>query len=595
MMQSADRPPDPAADARRRESVALREALQATQGAGWRGLALTAISGAISIMWLDWRIVAVWAAAVFLIGGFAGSAYCRRFVLPYVDSEPAKARRWLAGQNFVMTALFAGLWPFLWLDGSLAAAALGSLWLAGCLMVGVNAFARIPLCFVASAAPCVIGVLVLPFFFAENVWVGVGFVFGLMNWLWVMYVMVNERARLSNSLDTAEAARVAAEKASEAKSQFLAVMSHELRTPLNAVIGYAEILEEDLQAASNEGGADDARRIHRAARSLLTLINEVLDFSKIEAGRTELRPEDFDPRALIPEIVEGLRPLAEVNHNRLEVVIDPAVRPIVSDPARLQQCVTNLVSNACKFTQNGVVRVEVGMQEQAGRSQLVLTVRDTGIGIMPEDLDRLFQPFVQVDGTLTRRHTGTGLGLAITRSLAQLMGGDVHCESKPGEGSAFTLTIADLAAPALASANENDGLPIVLVIEDEPDARDIIERALARLPVQVRMAGTAREGRRAAEACNPVFVLLDIHLPDAKGWDVLASFKADPALAALPIMVVSIEDDRARATALGACDFMLKPIDRDRLCAAVLRYARLDSPAKAMVRQPPRDEHAARA
>ncbi len=362
--------------------------------------------------------------------------------------------------------------------------------------------------------------------------------------------------------------------ASLAKSQFLATMSHELRTPLNAVIGYAEILEEELREEKDDIKADDAARIRRSARELLTLINEILDFSKIEAGRVDIEFKECDVGALLHEVAETIAPAAAENRTHVHVEIEPAARRIVTDPQRLKQCLFNLASNAAKFTEGGEIVFRARMEEDHDRAMLRVDVIDTGCGVREEDRPRLFQPFVQVDSTLTRKRGGTGLGLVITQRLATLLGGDVRFESEVGKGSTFTVRVEAHAEPA---AVDGEG-PLVLMIDDEASARDLMRRTLSRLPVRVCEAATALEGLTRARAEKPALIVLDIHLPDRSGWDVLAELKADPTLSAAPVLVVTIDDDRARALRLGACDQMVKPVTRESFAAAVLRYARIETP-----------------
>lgn len=240
-------------------------------------------------------------------------------------------------------------------------------------------------------------------------------------------------------------ATVQAQEASAAKSQFVANMSHELRTPLTGVIGYAEMLKEDAEAGVAD--AQDAERILSAARHLLGLINEVLDLSKIEAGKVDLSLEDVDLSSLMRAVVDTARPLAKTNGNALICEIDPDLGEVQSDPARLRQCLINLVGNACKFTHNGVITIA------ARRSGGLLTfqVADTGIGMDDAQREKLFQPFTQGDASITRRFGGTGLGLAITSKLVELMGGRISVISAKGVGSTFTLTFPE-AALAIAKA-----------------------------------------------------------------------------------------------------------------------------------------------
>jgi signal transduction histidine kinase/ActR/RegA family two-component response regulator len=372
---------------------------------------------------------------------------------------------------------------------------------------------------------------------------------------------------LVEAVDALRESRRAADAANIAKSQFLATMSHELRTPLNAVIGYAEILEEDLAHAGEKAAAADAGRIHRAARDLLGLINEVLDFSKIEAGRMEIRYAPADVPTMVADTVETTRHIAEANGNRVRVDIAANVGEVYTDGARLRQCLLNLLSNACKFTENGEISLRARIEEE----MLIVDVADTGCGISEAEAERLFQPFVQADGSFTRKQGGTGLGLVITRKLAQLMGGDVSFVSAPGEGSTFTLRVS--AAPFDQEATDIGEGPVILAIEDDRSARDLIRRALDHLPFRLRFAATSLEGFQMAYETPPALIVLDIHLPDRSGWDVLSELKADADLKRVPVLVASIDDDRTRAESLGACEHLVKPFDRETLRENVLRYA----------------------
>jgi CheY-like chemotaxis protein/anti-sigma regulatory factor (Ser/Thr protein kinase) len=240
------------------------------------------------------------------------------------------------------------------------------------------------------------------------------------------------------------------------------------------------------------------------------------------------------------------------------------MEPVLTDAGKLGQCLLNLLSNAAKFTKDGRIELRVTREDE----MLCFAVADTGIGIADADQARLFQPFTQVDDSNTRMEDGTGLGLVITRRLAELMGGDVAFTSAPGEGSVFTLRVT---APSAEAALRPADRACILVVEDEPDARDLLRRALSALPFDVRLAAGVAEGLAAFHALDPAVVVLDIHLPDGSGWDVLAEMRR--VRPHTPVLVVTIDDDRARALAQGASEHILKPADRDQVAAAVLRLA----------------------
>jgi hypothetical protein len=237
------------------------------------------------------------------------------------------------------------------------------------------------------------------------------------------------------------AARREAEDASKAKSQFLANMSHELRTPLNAIIGYSEMVQEEAEELGASGLAADVTRIRTAGRHLLALINDILDLSKIEAGKMELHRETFDLATLVDEILATAQPLIEKNTNRLELVCPPHIGTMHADLTKVRQMVLNLLSNAAKFTDHGTITLIVDRESGAGGEAIILRVRDSGIGMTPAQMDRLFEAFSQADAATAAKYGGTGLGLTITKHFAQMMGGDVTVESLPGVGSTFTVRL----------------------------------------------------------------------------------------------------------------------------------------------------------
>ena len=395
-------------------------------------------------------------------------------------------------------------------------------------------------------------------------------------------VLAIQNARLFEELEQ-KGRELAA--ASRHKSEFLANMSHELRTPLNAIIGIAEMLREDAEEEGQDGLVEPLQRIHRAGDHLLHLINEILDLSKIEAGKLELHLEDVGLAAAIQDVALTAEPLAARNGNRLIVDCPEAALSLRSDPTRLRQIVLNLLSNACKFTERGEVRLGV----RADPDWVRISVADTGIGMTPEQVKRLFQEFSQADASTTRRYGGTGLGLAISRKLARLMGGDIQVESAAGVGTTFTVRLP--VGPARPAAAAPPGEPgqrrpavaapprpgtgdaaTVLVVDDEETVRDLMRRFLAREGFDVVTASDGEEGLRLAHQLHPALITLDVLMPGLDGWSVLQALKADPDLASIPVVMLTILDEQNRGYALGAADYLTKPIQRDRLRALLARH-----------------------
>ena len=382
---------------------------------------------------------------------------------------------------------------------------------------------------------------------------------------------------ISERTAEAVAARDEALQANQAKSDFLANMSHELRTPLNAIIGITEMLKDD---AEDEGRAElfePLERIHRAGKHLLDLINEILDLSKIEAGRLELSLEEVELVPLLQEAATTAMPLAAKNGNRLEVRLTECLGRTRTDPMRLRQIVLNLLSNACTFTEHGEILLEAKRERGDAADWLVISIADTGIGMTPEQIGRLFQDFTQADSSTTRKYGGTGLGLAISRRLARLMGGDIEVESSQGSGSRFTVRVAahaatdDAAADADAQSAAQGTRAVtslanrVLVIDDEETVRDLMRRFLTREGFEIVTARDGTEGLALARELKPTLITLDVLMPGLDGWSVLESLKADPELAGIPVVMLTILDDKNKGYALGATEFVTKPIDRQRL------------------------------
>jgi signal transduction histidine kinase/DNA-binding response OmpR family regulator len=387
-----------------------------------------------------------------------------------------------------------------------------------------------------------------------------------------------------------------AESANKAKSQFLANMSHELRTPLNAIIGYSEMLQEDAEDVGQEDFIPDLRKIHAAGKHLLALINDVLDLSKVEAGKLELVIENVDIVELVNDVSTTVVPLVERNANAFEVKCPASVGNMLGDVTRLRQILFNLLSNACKFTENGTITLEVDRKQVQGRDWIQFRVRDTGIGMTKEQTGKLFQAFQQADTTTSRKYGGTGLGLVICRKFCQLAGGDVDVKSEYGKGTVFTVRLpADAGrkqeeAPKSGKAKEGrpspastNGKGTILVIDDETNARDLLSRMLSKEGFSVVAASGGEEGLRLARELRPRAITLDALMPGMDGWMVLAKLKADRDLQEIPVIMISIEDRKEMGFALGASEYLTKPIDAERLVAVLEKHRENQSTGPVLV------------
>jgi len=375
-------------------------------------------------------------------------------------------------------------------------------------------------------------------------------------------------------------AREEAKAAARAKSAFLANMSHELRTPLNAILGYAELLQEDARDLGAHELLPDLEKIQASGAALLALINDILDLARIESGRAVVYPEPVDLAELCDEVLQAIAPLAADNGNACSVERAAAAGTLVTDRRKLEQCLVNLLSNACKFTTRGRITLTVDREPGSEPRMVRFEVRDTGIGIPHDQVEAIFQEFHQVDDSTTRRYGGTGLGLTITLKLVRLLGGDISVQSAPGEGSCFTIRVPDLAAvdayatPAPAAQASPTHTPsgiTVLVVDDDPSMRELLRRYLVGEGHTVLEARSGAEGVRLAELHRPDVICLDAVMPEMDGWSTLRVIKSRPSTAEIPVVMVTMVDDRSRGIVLGAADYLVKPIRKDVLLASIGR------------------------
>ncbi|WP_267422523.1 response regulator [Methylobacterium sp. GC_Met_2] len=381
------------------------------------------------------------------------------------------------------------------------------------------------------------------------------------------------QAALEDARRDAEAAREAAEDANRAKSSFLANMSHELRTPLSAVIGYSEMLEEEAEELGQDSLLKDLGKIKANAKHLLGLINDVLDLSKVEAEKMETYAEDVDVEAFVRDAAGTVDALVGKKGNRLVIDLGDGLGRAHTDATKLRQCLFNLLSNAAKFTEAGTITLRVRRNAIPEGDRLTFSVEDTGIGMTSDQVERLFQRFVQADGSTTRRFGGTGLGLALTKAFAELLGGSITVESDIGRGTRFILTVPATLSEAIGDVPEevageslgSGARGLVLVIDDEASQRDLMGRFLTRQGFSVRTAMDGRTGLDLAQTLAPRVILLDVMMPEVDGWTVLATLKNNPVTRDIPVVMVSFVADAALSASLGAADAVPKPVDWVRL------------------------------
>ncbi|MEC7520759.1 MAG: response regulator [Myxococcota bacterium] len=381
--------------------------------------------------------------------------------------------------------------------------------------------------------------------------------------------------------DLARAKRVAEERAREVeeaarlKSEFLANFSHEIRTPLNGIIGYCDLLGQEEGERLTAHGRRDLTTIRRNAKTLLALINDILDLSKIESGQIDVVTEDVKLPDVFEECAATVRERLKNKDVELRVVVEDGADVARTDGLKLRQILLNLLTNAVKFTELG----EIHARARRAGDDLEIVVEDTGVGIPPEQLESIFEKFRQVDGSFTRTAGGTGLGLAIVRELTRLLGGRVEVESLLGRGTTFRVSLPGVLRETERPARREEtgseptlrgsGETHVLLVDDDPLIQALVRSRLGADGMKVTTAIDGAEGLRLMRTASPDVVILDIRMPKLDGWSVLSAMKSDAELARIPVIILSVEEERGRGFSLGAFEYLVKPVEPDRLVSVI--------------------------
>jgi len=371
-----------------------------------------------------------------------------------------------------------------------------------------------------------------------------------------------------------EEERNLAVSASKMKSDFVANISHELRTPLNAIIGYTEMLLEEMEDAGVKEYSSDLNKVISSANHLLSLINDVLDLSKVEASKMDLFLEEVEIATLVTELKFICSPLIKKNKNTFEIIVAKSLSTMYTDVVRIRQSLLNLLSNASKFTKEGVITLDVKPLQANNKEWVRFSIRDTGIGIPPEKLKLLFQAFTQVDSSTTRQYGGTGLGLYLTKIFTTMLGGRITVESEKGKGTCFSLILPIKSITGISKAeishNSYTATEIavkgdaqtILIIDDEPLIHQEVQKRLEQSGYRVLHAFSGEEGISLARKCKPDLITLDILMPVMDGWSTLSALKSEPNTANIPVILITVISDVDIGYAIGAVDYLQKPIEQ---------------------------------
>ena len=374
-----------------------------------------------------------------------------------------------------------------------------------------------------------------------------------------------------------ETARDEARDASDQKTKFFANMSHELRTPLNAILGYGEMLYEDCEDLGYDDLLPDLKKITSSGTHLLSLINNILDLSKIEAGKMELFVTSFEIENMVQTIKDVSEPLAAKNNNAFVINLDGAMGSMSQDETKLRQCLTNFLSNGFKFTKNGTVTLDVKSRMDGDIEFVDFAVIDTGAGMSPEGVAKVFEEYTQAERSTSANYGGTGLGLPISKKFAEMMGGDIVVTSEEGVGSKFTISVPrecpeyaeDEVDANVINLDDQDNL--VVLVDDDVAMHDLIKRTISKLNLTLLGATNSEKGMELIREIKPKLILLDVLMPGRDGWSLLKECKTDQDLKNIPVIMISQLNQSNLAASLGANDYLTKPIDRNLFVNTVKR------------------------
>ena len=380
-----------------------------------------------------------------------------------------------------------------------------------------------------------------------------------------------------------ETARDEARDASDQKTKFFANMSHELRTPLNAILGYGEMLYEDCEDLGYDDLLPDLKKITSSGTHLLSLINNILDLSKIEAGKMELFVTSFEIENMVQTIKDVSEPLAAKNDNGFVINLDGAMGSMSQDETKLRQCLTNFLSNGFKFTKNGTVTLDVKARMEGDVEFVDFAVIDTGAGMSPEGVAKVFEEYTQAERSTSANYGGTGLGLPISKKFAEMMGGDVIVTSEEGVGSVFTMSVPrecpeyneDEVDSNVINLDDQDNL--VVLVDDDVAMHDLIKRTISKLNLTLLGATNSEKGMELIREVKPKLILLDVLMPGRDGWSLLKECKTDQELKDIPVIMISQLNQSNLASSLGANDYLTKPIDRSHFINTLKRIMGADT------------------